>query len=127
MLRRTLGKKGRLVNCGGTSGPIVTTDVRRMFWNQWSLLGSTMGSESEFCAYTGCSPANLEHWLSCDWVQHFPNLVLSLEDLPGPVPWVLYRTQEGEHSVRVFSASEDLVDVRRRNRILMELDDSKGW
>ncbi len=45
-----LGKKGRLVTCGGTSGPMVTTDVRRLFWNQWSILGSTMGSESEFCA-----------------------------------------------------------------------------
>jgi NADPH:quinone reductase-like Zn-dependent oxidoreductase len=45
-----LGKKGRLVTCGGTSGPMVTTDVRRLFWNQWSILGSTMGSEAEFCA-----------------------------------------------------------------------------
>jgi NADPH:quinone reductase-like Zn-dependent oxidoreductase len=45
-----LGKKGRLVTCGGTSGPMVTTDVRRLFWNQWSILGSTMGSESEFQA-----------------------------------------------------------------------------
>ena len=45
-----LGKKGRLVTCGGTSGPMVTTDVRRLFWNQWSILGSTMGSESEFLA-----------------------------------------------------------------------------
>ena len=45
-----LGKKGRLVTCGGTSGPMVTTDVRRLFWNQWSILGSTMGSEAEFRA-----------------------------------------------------------------------------
>jgi len=45
-----LGKQGRLVTCGGTSGPMVTTDVRRLFWNQWSILGSTMGSESEFQA-----------------------------------------------------------------------------
>lgn len=45
-----LGKKGRLVTCGATSGPMVTTDVRRLFWNQWSILGSTMGSESEFQA-----------------------------------------------------------------------------
>jgi NADPH:quinone reductase-like Zn-dependent oxidoreductase len=45
-----LGKKGRLVTCGGTSGPMVTTDVRRLFWNQWSILGSTMGSEAEFQA-----------------------------------------------------------------------------
>ncbi|MDB4878872.1 MAG: Alcohol dehydrogenase zinc-binding domain protein [Gemmatimonadetes bacterium] len=45
-----LGRRGRLVTCGGTSGPMVTTDVRRLFWNQWSILGSTMGSESEFAA-----------------------------------------------------------------------------
>ena len=45
-----LGKQGRLVTCGGTSGPMVTTDVRRLFWNQWSILGSTMGSEAEFQA-----------------------------------------------------------------------------
>jgi NADPH:quinone reductase-like Zn-dependent oxidoreductase len=43
-----LGRGGRLVTCGGTSGPVVETDVRRMFWNQWSLLGSTMGSDAEF-------------------------------------------------------------------------------
>lgn len=45
-----LGRRGRLVTCGGTSGPMVTTDIRRLFWNQWSILGSTMGSESEFAA-----------------------------------------------------------------------------
>ena len=43
-----LGKGGRLVTCGGTSGAMVETDVRRLFWNQWSILGSTMGNESEF-------------------------------------------------------------------------------
>ena len=47
-----LGKRGRLVSCGATSGPVVETDLRRMFWNQWSLLGSTMGSEDEFDAIT---------------------------------------------------------------------------
>jgi NADPH:quinone reductase-like Zn-dependent oxidoreductase len=45
-----LGRGGRLVTCGGTSGPMVETDVRRLYWNQWSLLGSTMGSEAEFDA-----------------------------------------------------------------------------
>jgi NADPH:quinone reductase-like Zn-dependent oxidoreductase len=46
----SLGKRGRLVTCGGTSGPLVQTDVRRMFWNQWTLMGSTMGSDDEFAA-----------------------------------------------------------------------------
>jgi NADPH:quinone reductase-like Zn-dependent oxidoreductase len=45
-----LGRRGRLVTCGGTSGPMVTTDVRKLFWNQWSLLGSTMGNDAEFLA-----------------------------------------------------------------------------
>jgi len=45
-----LGRAGRLVTCGATSGPVVETDVRRMFWNQWSLLGSTMGNDAEFDA-----------------------------------------------------------------------------
>lgn len=43
-----LGRGGRLVTCGGTSGPMLTTDVRRLFWNQWSILGSTMGNDAEF-------------------------------------------------------------------------------
>lgn len=45
-----LGKLGRLVTCGATSGPMVTTDARRLFWNQWSIIGSTMGNETEFHA-----------------------------------------------------------------------------
>ena len=47
-----LGKRGRLVTCGGTSGPMVQLDVRRMFWNQWTLMGSTMGNDAEFTAIT---------------------------------------------------------------------------
>jgi len=41
------------VTCGGTSGPIVETDVRRLFWNQWSILGSTMGNDAEYDAIVG--------------------------------------------------------------------------
>jgi NADPH:quinone reductase-like Zn-dependent oxidoreductase len=48
-----LGRRGRLVTCGGTSGPMLETDVRRLFWNQWSLLGSTMGTDAEFAAIVG--------------------------------------------------------------------------
>jgi NADPH:quinone reductase-like Zn-dependent oxidoreductase len=49
---RALAKRGRLVTCGGTSGPVVPTDVRRVFWNQLSILGSTMGNDEEFDAIT---------------------------------------------------------------------------
>lgn len=52
-----LGKRGRLVTCGATSGPLVETDVRRLFWNQWSILGSTMGNEAEFDAMLAAAGA----------------------------------------------------------------------
>ena len=45
-----LGRRGRLVTCGATSGPIVQMDVRRLFWYQWDIMGSTMGNDSEFDA-----------------------------------------------------------------------------
>lgn len=45
---RSLGRGGRLVTCGGTSGPLVTTDVRKLFWYQWDILGSTMGGDREY-------------------------------------------------------------------------------
>jgi NADPH:quinone reductase-like Zn-dependent oxidoreductase len=47
---RVLGKAGRLVTCGATSGPMVQTDVRRLFWNQWTIMGSTMGNDRELDA-----------------------------------------------------------------------------
>jgi D-arabinose 1-dehydrogenase-like Zn-dependent alcohol dehydrogenase len=31
---------------------MVTTDVRRLFWNQWTIMGSTMGNDAEFDAVT---------------------------------------------------------------------------
>lgn len=48
-----LARGGRLVTCGGTTGPIVETDLRKLFWNQWTVLGSTMGNDAEFDAIVG--------------------------------------------------------------------------
>lgn len=50
---QALGKGGRLVTCGATTGPLVETDVRRLFWSQWTILGSTMGNDAEFDAVVG--------------------------------------------------------------------------
>jgi NADPH:quinone reductase-like Zn-dependent oxidoreductase len=44
---RCLAKGGRLVTCGGTSGPKLETDVRLVFFKGLSILGSTMGSLGE--------------------------------------------------------------------------------
>jgi NADPH:quinone reductase-like Zn-dependent oxidoreductase len=45
---RALGRGGRLVTCGGTTGPSLTVDARRLFWYQWTILGSTMGNAEEY-------------------------------------------------------------------------------
>jgi len=45
---RALCRGGRLVTCGATSGPQVSLDLRRLFWHHWSILGSTMGNDSEY-------------------------------------------------------------------------------
>ena len=47
---RVLGRGGRLVTCGATSGPMVQTDVRKLFWHQWTIMGSTMGNDRELDA-----------------------------------------------------------------------------
>ena len=45
---KSLVRCGTFVTCGATTGGDATTDLSRLFWNQLSLLGSTMGSMSEF-------------------------------------------------------------------------------
>lgn len=50
-------KGGRIVTCGATTGPRATIDVRRVFWNQIEILGSTMGSQAEFRAMRGAVEA----------------------------------------------------------------------
>jgi NADPH:quinone reductase-like Zn-dependent oxidoreductase len=50
---RALARGGRLVTCGATTGPTVGLDVRRLFWNQYSVLGSTMGNRAEFREVVG--------------------------------------------------------------------------
>jgi zinc-binding alcohol dehydrogenase/oxidoreductase len=41
---------GRIVTYGATSGPVPQVEVRRIFWKQLSILGSTMGTPKEFAA-----------------------------------------------------------------------------
>jgi zinc-binding alcohol dehydrogenase/oxidoreductase len=45
---RALLPGGRLVVCGGTSGPKVELDLPRLFFKQHELIGSTMGGYGEF-------------------------------------------------------------------------------
>ncbi|HEY4320237.1 MAG TPA: zinc-binding dehydrogenase [Gemmatimonadales bacterium] len=56
---RALRPGGRLVTCGATAGPLVELDLRRLFWFQWSLLGSTMGTRREFAEVVALGNAGL--------------------------------------------------------------------
>jgi NADPH:quinone reductase-like Zn-dependent oxidoreductase len=39
---------GRIVHCGVTTGSDVAASIQQLYWNQLSVLGSTMGSQEEF-------------------------------------------------------------------------------
>jgi NADPH:quinone reductase-like Zn-dependent oxidoreductase len=45
---RAVRRGGRIVVCGATTGPQASFDLRRLFWRQWSILGSTMGNRREY-------------------------------------------------------------------------------
>jgi NADPH:quinone reductase-like Zn-dependent oxidoreductase len=47
---KSMARGGVLVTCGCTTGPDPATDLTRVFWNQLSIVGSTMGSMDEFRA-----------------------------------------------------------------------------
>jgi NADPH:quinone reductase-like Zn-dependent oxidoreductase len=47
---RALRPGGRLVTFGATTGRATEVDIRQVFWNQISILGTTMGSPREFTA-----------------------------------------------------------------------------
>jgi NADPH:quinone reductase-like Zn-dependent oxidoreductase len=44
---RSLRPGGRLVVAGATAGPKAEIDVRRLFWSQLEIIGSTMGSDED--------------------------------------------------------------------------------
>lgn len=57
--QRCLARGGRVVVCGATSGPEAGFDLRRLYWNQWSFLGSTMGGHAEYQAVAALAAQGL--------------------------------------------------------------------
>lgn len=45
---KAAAKGGRVLTCGATSGPNPTEEIRLIFWNQLSIIGSTMGSREDW-------------------------------------------------------------------------------
>lgn len=77
---RMLRRGGRLVTCGATGGPQVSLDIRRLFWHQWSLLGSTMGSHAEYAAIVAEAHAG-RLWPRVDSVVPLDQAVTAFERL----------------------------------------------
>ncbi|MCP4712430.1 MAG: zinc-binding dehydrogenase [Planctomycetes bacterium] len=47
---KVLRRGGTVVTCGVTTGPTTTVSLQRIYWNQLTILGSTMGSQEDFRA-----------------------------------------------------------------------------
>jgi NADPH:quinone reductase-like Zn-dependent oxidoreductase len=45
---QVLRKGGRMVSCGVTTGAAAEMDIRAVYWGQLTIMGSTLGSVSEF-------------------------------------------------------------------------------
>jgi len=45
---KAAAKGGRVLTCGATSGPKPSEEIRLIFWNQLSIIGSTMGSRRDW-------------------------------------------------------------------------------
>lgn len=45
---RSLASAGRLVTYGATTGPKASFDIRRLFWKQQTIMGSTMAGRGDF-------------------------------------------------------------------------------
>jgi NADPH:quinone reductase-like Zn-dependent oxidoreductase len=71
---RSLARGGRLVTCGATTGPMVGIDVRKLFWHQWTILGSTMGNHRDYAAITALA-ARGDLWPVVDRVVPLPESV----------------------------------------------------
>jgi NADPH:quinone reductase-like Zn-dependent oxidoreductase len=47
---KSAARGGRIVTCGATTGPNPSEEIRLIFWNQLTILGSTMGSVADWDA-----------------------------------------------------------------------------
>lgn len=90
---RALKPGGRMVVCGSTSGPKVELTLPRLFFKQFEIIGSTMGSYQEFDEVLDL----VDHGLPITIDQSFP-----VEDYPE----ALARLEHGEQLGKIVLAHE---------------------
>jgi NADPH:quinone reductase-like Zn-dependent oxidoreductase len=77
---RSLRRGGRLVICGATTGPMVSLDLRRLFWHQWTIMGSTLGSRRDYAEVVALA-AQGKLWPVVDRVVPLEEALLAFERL----------------------------------------------
>lgn len=92
---RSLAAGGRLVVCGGTSGPQVALNLPRLFFKQLEIIGSSMGSYEEFADLTG---------MIADGLRVDVDEVVTLEDYPR----ALERLEKGEQLGKIVLRHSDV-------------------
>jgi len=80
---KVLKPKGKIVFYGATNGLPAKLDMYRMFWNQLSLLGSTMGSDHDFTEMLAFVSKHQIRPL-VDSIRPFSKIVESFPDITKP-------------------------------------------
>ena len=87
--------------CGGTSGPKVELNLPRLFFKQFEIIGSSMGSYQEFAELTALVDQGLA--VSVDQV-------FALAEYPA----ALARLEAGEQLGKIVLRTNPLVTAKRR-------------
>lgn len=80
---KSLKPKGKIVFYGATNGLPAKLDMYRMFWNQLSLLGSTMGNDHEFSEMISFVSKHQIRPL-IDSIRPFSKMIDSFQDITKP-------------------------------------------
>lgn len=89
---RALRKGGRMVIAGATAGANPPIDLRRLFWNQLSVIGSTMGSHTDV--------SDMLRLVAGSQLRPLIDRVLPLEDVPSGLQLLADGGQFGKIVVR---------------------------
>lgn len=90
---RSLRKGGRLVIAGATAGRTAEFDVRRLFWNQLQIIGSTMGSDGDV--------SEMLRYVTGSGIEPMIDRVFTLDDGPEAVAYLATGEQFGKVVVTV--------------------------
>jgi len=89
---RALVRGGRIVTCGATTGDNPSADLRRLFIRQLQVLGSTLGTRSEF--------SQLLTFVERTSLKPHTDSVFAFDDLHAAFDWLESGTQFGKIGIR---------------------------